>query len=401
VASGAIKITVSLHPHWGHDSLLEALARARSENTLPAALLIHGPQGVGKQHLALWLARMLLCEAPGPAGPCETCHACFLAGKLEHPDLHWYFPLPRPKNASTPEKLARALEEARAEVLAEIRANPLRPAGDEGPKALYLAAARNLRGKAHRRPSMGPRQVFIIAQAEALAPQASSSEAANALLKVLEEPPEGTTLILTSAEPGRLLPTIRSRTTKVHLPPLTQGEVAGFLVAHAGMDDAEARAAAGFSRGAIGRALGFRREGEEPGPLEQTRLQALGLLAAALAPNPERRIKAALDFRSTGARGLRDLFNFLEECLGELARSASGVPLDGGSPKEAQFLQNAVSRLEIHPSSVPGAMERVDRARAMAAGNVNPQLLIFGLLHDLRDELAGAGSTQKERSRHG
>jgi DNA polymerase-3 subunit delta' len=309
-----------------------------------------------------------------------------------------YFPLPRPKNASTPEKLARALEDARAEALVEFRANPLRPAGDEGPKALYLAAARSLRQKAHRRPSMGPRQVFIIAQAEALAPQASSSEAANALLKVLEEPPTGTSLILTSAEPGRLLPTIRSRTTQVHLPPLTQAEVTEFLVTHAGMDETAAQAAAGFSRGAIGRALGFRKDGDEPGPLEQTRMNALALLAAALAPEPERRIKSSLEFQSTGARGLRDLFNFLEECLGELARTASGAPLEGGSPKETEFLQRAVSRWKIHPSSVPGAVEKVDRARTLAAGNVNPQLVIFGLLHELRHVLTGGRTDPTVRS---
>ena len=121
---------MTLHPHWGHESLLKALARACSEESLPAALLIHGPKGVGKQHLALWLGRLLLCEAPRQDGPCEECHSCHLAGKLEHPDLHWYFPLPRPKKASTPEKLAQALEEARAEVLEQFRANPLTVTSD-------------------------------------------------------------------------------------------------------------------------------------------------------------------------------------------------------------------------------------------------------------------------------
>ena len=118
-------VPVSLHPHWGHASLLETLARAQERDSLPAALLIHGPKGVGKQHLALWLGRLLLCEAPGLDGPCERCTHCKLALKLEHPDLHWFFPLPRPKKASTPEQLARALEEARWEALAELREDGL------------------------------------------------------------------------------------------------------------------------------------------------------------------------------------------------------------------------------------------------------------------------------------
>jgi DNA polymerase-3 subunit delta' len=306
---------------------------------------------------------------------------------LEHPDLHWYFPLPRPKKATTPEKLAKALEEARGEVLEEVRSNPLRISFDNEPKSLYLAAARDLRQKAQRRPSMGPHQVFIIADAEALAPQESSSEAANALLKLLEEPPAGTTLILTSAEPGRLLPTIRSRTTHFHLPHLSTEEVTEFLISRAGVDPKEAERTAVLSRGAIGRALGFLKDGEENGPLEQTRIDALELLSAALATGPVAAIDAAIRFQPVGARGLGVLLNFLEECLGDLARAASRLPPDPGAAKEQKFFQQAVERWGIRPSLVPRAMETVDQARALAAGNVNPQLLIFGLLHDLRREL--------------
>jgi DNA polymerase-3 subunit delta' len=336
-----------------------------------------------------------LCETPGPEGPCDECHSCHLAGKLEHPDLHWYFPLPRPKKATTPEKLAQALEDARGEALEEIRANPLRVTFDNEPKSLYLAAARSLRKKAQRRPSMGPRQVFIIADAESLAPQDSSSEAANALLKVLEEPPAGTTLILTSAEPGRLLPTIRSRTTPLHLPPLSNSEVTAFLVSLAGVEEREALRAGGLSKGAIGRALGFLRDGEEIGPLEQTRNHAQELLSAALGTGPEGAIQAAMSFKPVGARGLRDLLNFLEECLGELARAASGLPPAAGTPNGDGFFHDAVERWGIRPASVPAAMDRVEEARALAAGNVNPQLLIFGLLHDLRKEL-----TSRDRAHH-
>jgi DNA polymerase-3 subunit delta' len=240
---------------------------------------------------------------------------------------------------------------------------------------------------------MGPRQIFIIAEAEALAPQASSSEAANALLKLLEEPPEGTTIVLTSAEPGRLLPTIRSRTTQLHVPPLSHREVLDFLKAEAGVEEAEAIRAAGHSKGAIGRALGFLKDDDGPGPLAQTRSEALGLLAAALSSKPGPRIRASLEFKSVGARGLGDLFDFLEECLGDLARAASGLPVEGCTDEEAAFFAEAASRNRIHPATLPRAVARVHQARVMAAGNVNPQLIIFGLLHDLQAELDTSGSS--------
>jgi DNA polymerase-3 subunit delta' len=293
------------------------------------------------------------------------------------------------------------LEDARGERLQELRANPLQPLGHTEARTLYLAAARSLRKKAYRRPSMGPAQVFIVAEAEALAPQGTSSEAANALLKLLEEPPAGTTLILTSAEPGRLLPTIRSRTTQIHLPPLTVGEVREFLLAEAGVDEGAASRAAGRAGGSIGRALGFLDDGDDPGPLEQIRRQALGLLSAALAKEPEVRATSALSFKPVGARGLRDLFSFLEESLEELARVASGLPLEGTSEAESRFYREAVDRWKIQPSYLPPAMDHVDRARTLAEGNVNPQLVVFGLLRELRQELVRGVPTAEQGRHHG
>jgi DNA polymerase III subunit delta' len=387
VAQAPFEIPVTLHRHWGHDSLLSALARARVKDSLPAALLIHGSRGVGKQHLALWLSRLLLCDSPESSGPCEKCGSCGLALKLIHPDLHWYFPLPRPKEASTPEKLAQALEAARAEALEEIRKYPFRPVQVGEARSVYLAAARHLRRQAQRRPSRGDRQVFIIGDAESLAPQESSSEAANALLKLLEEPPSGTSLILTSSEPGRLLPTIRSRTAQLHLPPLSLAEVKDFLMQVAGIPEDEARRVAAASQGAIGRALGFLGDEGGPGPFAKTRSTAMDLLWASLAPDPGPAFQAAAGFKATGARGLQELLNFLEECLRDLAVEASGGRGAAWSPEERKAVEALLARTPVHPTSLATALGSVAEARRMAAGNVNPQLLVFGLLHDLRRAL--------------
>ena len=94
----------------GHDALLASLGRAIRDETLPATVLVHGARGCGKQTLALWMARANLCREPAPL--CERCTNCRLALRLEHADIHWYFPLPRPKGASSPAKMAEALEDA-------------------------------------------------------------------------------------------------------------------------------------------------------------------------------------------------------------------------------------------------------------------------------------------------
>ena len=188
------------------------LARAQRDGTLPSALLLHGPRGVGKQRLALWAAQLVLCESPA-GEPCGRCHSCRLAIGLQHPDLHWHFPLSRPKGSSA-DRLGDALEEERARVLAEARATSVRFVRLIEPSGIYLAAIQTLRRRAQSRPSMGSEQVFVVGDAEALVSQEASPEAANALLKLLEEPPNGTRLILTSSEPGASSP--RSDRARFH-----------------------------------------------------------------------------------------------------------------------------------------------------------------------------------------
>ncbi|MBR9990314.1 MAG: hypothetical protein KFH98_11185, partial [Gemmatimonadetes bacterium] len=189
---------MSLLPVEGHAETRTALAAAVGAGRLPDSLLFHGPPGVGKQRLALWLGQLLLCDQPAGDGPCGECQACRLAIRLEHPDLHWFFPLPRPKGVG--DRLGDALEEARAAELAVRRAEPLRATAADGLAGIYLAHVHVLLRSASSRPAMGRRKVFVVGDAEALVPQEASPEAANALLKLLEEPPANTTIILTAAD---------------------------------------------------------------------------------------------------------------------------------------------------------------------------------------------------------
>ncbi|NIQ52963.1 MAG: DNA polymerase III subunit delta, partial [Gammaproteobacteria bacterium] len=70
-------------------------ARAIAEGRFPQSLLLYGPRGVGKQRLAIWAAAALDCRG-AETPPCGACRSCRLAGRLEHPDIHWFFPLRRP-----------------------------------------------------------------------------------------------------------------------------------------------------------------------------------------------------------------------------------------------------------------------------------------------------------------
>jgi DNA polymerase-3 subunit delta' len=385
---------VSLHPLFGHADLQASLSKAWATESLPSSLLIHGPRGVGKQRLALWLGQLLLCPEYGQKGPCCDCKACRMAMNLEHPDLHWYFPLVKPKGVR-PGKLAEAMEEARYDALTERRERPLRPASAATePTGIYLAVAQTLRSHAQRRPAVGTRQVFVIGEAETLVPQESSQEAANALLKLLEEPPPSTFLILTSSEPGRLLPTIRSRTMPLHLPPLAPNSVEQFLVEVGEVAQDDARRAAHLGRGSIGRALGFLPHGEDPGPLETLRAQAFELLTAASGTDGGAVYRKSLGLGTTRSRGLMPLFELLEDALRDLSATAamtSEVLITEGliNTDRKELLERIREGWDIHPVMVTRAFRHLDEAKELVAGNVNPQLIVAGLLTGIREELIG------------
>ena len=313
---------------------------------------------------------------------------------LEHPDLHWYFPLPKPKGVR-PAKLAEAMEQARFDALTDRRERPLRPASAATePTGLYLAVAQTLRSAANRRPALGPRQVFVIGQAETLVPQESSQEAANALLKLLEEPSSSTLLILTSSEPGRLLPTIRSRTMPLHLPALAPDSVEQFLVEVGEVAPDEARRAAHLGRGSIGRALGFLPDGADPGALELLRAQAFELLAAASGQDGGAVYRKSLELGATRSRGLMPLFELLEDALRDLSMAGIVTPeniMTKGliNSDRKSFLGRIREEREIHPVTVTRAFRHLEEAKELVAGNVNSQLIVFGLLSGLREELIG------------
>jgi DNA polymerase-3 subunit delta' len=381
---------VSLHPVVGHDEVRAALAGAHQRSVLPAALLLHGPRGIGKQRVALWLAQLLVCERPEHE-PCGECPSCRMATGLEHPDIHWYFPLPRPKNA-TGDKLTEALEQARQEAIAEFRTHPLRASHHDDVRGLYLGTVRNIRSKAHIRPVMAQGPVFIIGDAERLVPQESSPEAANALLKLLEEPPGDARLILTSSEPGRLLPTVRSRTVPLHLGPLPKTTVTAFLEQEAEVDPDKASWAASLSQGSPGRARGFLPEGDERGPLERLRRRAYEIVAAALGSGASDVYGLALGFPPAGARGLVDLFDFVEEWLRDLAAVAAGAPSVVLNQDALSELERRVREADVAPFAAAHAFGSVERARELAWANVNPQLVVSGLVHDLRTALRAGRS---------
>jgi DNA polymerase-3 subunit delta' len=361
----------------GHEDLRGRLRDAASSRRMPQSLLLHGPPGVGKRTLALWTAALLQCESPDP--PCRSCRSCRLAARLEHPDTHYHFPLPRPKGASTRRKLRDMLEAARMERLAVLREGETSQSEDDQVTGIYLAAVEEIRAQAARRPAMGPSAVFVISEADRMVPQSANPEAANAFLKLLEEPPGYAYVILTSSRPSALLPTIRSRVTSLRVAPLSKHEVADHLLESRGVGREEAEAAARRAQGSIGYALALL-----SGHGDEAREGADRLLRAAALGGDGDRLRAALAFTARGARSvLVDVLDALEERLRDLLCVSSGAGERALAPQDVDRLLRAPP----DPARVQEALGIVERAREDANRNVNPQATVALLLGDLAGAL--------------
>lgn len=369
----------------GHLEARAALGHAAHAGTLAQSILLHGPAGAGKERLGLWTAQTLVCERGG-AEPCRACPPCRLVDRLEHPDVHWFFPLPRP-DAASPEKLREKLEEARAAELQLWRTDPFRTREFDRPPAHFLAAVRTIQQLASVRPALGRRKVFVVGDAELMVPQESSPEAANAFLKLLEEPPRETTLILTSSHPGALLPTIRSRVLSLRVGPPTMPELAALLAASGRAGEAEAAEIARRARGSARRAFRILQAGgKEAGDPDAA--AGRQLLVAALSSGALPRLAAAHDRRPAGARNeLVGALDSLAEWLRDLLAVVAGAPESVSDHAALPILKRAAEQRRMSPAGVTRAIERVGRARELAQGNVNPQLIVADLLRSIQQDL--------------
>jgi DNA polymerase-3 subunit delta' len=293
-----------------------------------------------------------------------VCGACAKVLGLAHPDLHWFVPVARPK-AGEPEKQGDEVAELLEAAMADRRQHPIWTPPD-GMSLHGMATARLLQRAASLTPVEGGWRVFIIGHADRLVPQESSPDAANALLKLLEEPPARSIFVLTTLEPGLVLPTIRSRAMPVRLGRLPDATVRDFV--RSAKPEAATDELIAAANGSIGVALSASGE---------ARLKARASAAAfldAIEAADSSVIERVLRQPAFQARGdFTAMLDALLEMLSERSRSVVG----SGS----------------HVSPRGGtvdlwAIERVTEARQKAQGNVNPQLLLAVLADELSAPVA-------------
>jgi DNA polymerase-3 subunit delta' len=248
----------------GHRRLTALIARAIERDSLPPTLLFAGPSGVGKWAVARATAQAVNCLERVAAGElavdaCGKCRACDRIARGVHVDVIALQPDER----------------------ASIKIEPVR----------------DVLSKTGFRPFEGRKRVVLIREADTLEPAAQ-----NSLLKSLEEPPPGTMFILTSAVPGALLQTVRSRCMRLRFGRLTAAEVSTALTRDHEYSDAEARQAAPLADGSLGQALAL-----IDNDLSMFRELAIGLLQHSVGRSDSTsRVQAASALHSGGGSSKKE-----------------------------------------------------------------------------------------------
>ncbi|MGF1532650.1 MAG: ATP-binding protein [Bernardetiaceae bacterium] len=233
----------------GLEGLKQRLIDAFLRGQVAHALLLSGNEGGGALAIARAYATLLTCQRPGPEGACGACPACAQNRKLVHPDVHYVFPL-------TAQDKQRELNLKTWRTFLQENPYPTRNAwaaaltADNKGLNISVAESRQIIRHLVLKAYMGPYKVLLI-----WLPEYMNSAAANALLKILEEPPEKTVFLLVSEAPDQLLPTILSRCQPLRVPDFSEAEVARFLVIYADADPAKAQQAAALSEGSLSEAL--------------------------------------------------------------------------------------------------------------------------------------------------
>jgi DNA polymerase III subunit delta' len=341
------------HGIIGHDKVVEQFRRALGRGRLASSFLFAGPPGIGKCSFAVKLAQALFCENnPEEAlDPCEHCPACMQVIAGTHPDFQMVSK-PDDKSFIPLELLIGDKEHRRREGLCH-----------------HIAL----------KPMMGGRKIALIDDADYL-----NAEGANALLKILEEPPPRSVLILIGASPAKQLPTIRSRCQLIRFQPLDAGAVAQLLSAQKIVADvAEALRLAQSSQGSIQRAVELAdAELWQFRDVLNKRLAAERLDSVSLARLTAKFVEAAGKDATPRRRRLHQVIGFAADFYRRLLLAANGAPKTENTEAD-RFIDEALKRQTPDVEKTIARLERCLEADQQIDRNANQSTLIETWLDDL------------------
>ena len=334
----------------GNEEAGDTLRRLLNSGRVPGSLLFTGEQGIGKKLFALELAKAFNCRNRVGVEACDECSSCKRISRSTFPPF-----------SSDDDNRERMIWSEHADV---AMARPFK-------NIIRVKVMRELEREANFRPFEGAARVFIVEDADAM-----NEQAANALLKTLEEPAPTSHLILTTSNPTALLATIRSRCQVIRFGPIPAEEIEQFLSTETKLPVADAALLARTSMGSLGRALAADIE-----DYRERRDEMLSVLNALVLTGD----RAQLIRCAEALAGAKDRSEYEErlDVLEALIRDAWALRL--GRPEDTIVNRDLLGQLQKIADEMPSRraaqwLARIEEMRGELEVNINRKIASDALL---------------------
>ena len=344
----------------GQDRVGQLLRKMVEEDRLPHAVLFIGPEGSGKTAAALSLARALQCTSSRSEAPCESCGNCGRTRVLSHPDFSLLMPF-----------LSKVGDDERRKHLEDAIVNPYSYGLPEASANISIDSIRDLIKSFGYGSYQGNWRTTVILHAHMM-----RVEAANAMLKTLEEPPKKSLLILTAPSLDSLLPTIVSRCQYFRLGPVPTPTLSAYLMAQRGANQENAAFLSELAGGNVRQALTIASD-----EAHQTQDRALKFLNA-LMTGREAQTFLALEQLAGQKADVFDVLKSSEVWLRDVLQLKLAGPervVNRHRIADVEGLANGMTERTIQT-----LVEEIERVREMNHRNINLQLSLTELWQKAR-----------------
>lgn len=359
----------------GHTPLKGQLVESIHRDRVGHSQLFFGPEGNGALPLALAFSQFMLCENRGENDSCGVCSACKQVSHFNYPDLHFVFPVAKKEGGSDKPLSDDYLSEWK-ELVSEEKYfglyRWLEKLGVENKQAqISVPESSAILSKLSLKSYSGGNKILILWMPERL-----HLSAANKLLKLLEEPPEGSVFILISEDPEKLIATITSRCQKVYVPRYNRKVIQEYLQATEELDASSAGVIAKIADGNLAEALRLAERAET--------YHNYALLFSTWVRNCYSvNMKHIIDWSDECSRfereKIRDFLKFCSNAFRDSLRlNLLGEEEVNNVFREINFELSKFAPF-IHPANTPGILAALDEAVYDISRNVNARLVLTDL----------------------
>jgi DNA polymerase-3 subunit delta' len=354
----------------GQDSTKTQLLDLFKSERVPHALLLNGEEGCGHLQLALSFSSLLLCKSPTPLDACKNCSSCKMYEKYQHPDLHFSYPihLSKTEHSETSDDQRSSFLEALEKYKCLGKKTWYSKMGNENKQGVIgVKESQAILAKISLKSFFGSAKILLMWM-----PELMNIQAANKLLKLIEEPPENTYFIFVSNNQSKILPTISSRLQTINVPRLKDENISDFLEEKFQIEPSTAKNIAKISKGNLNKAISTHLDA---GISEMNRSLFVNWMRLCYSRNIADTIDWVNEFSKIGREQIKDFIIYSLEMYRQCIMGNYNMEIEGVSESEKNFLEKF--KPFVNHQNISEINSIMNDAYYHMERNANPKILML------------------------